>query len=379
MSTSAEEEHLARNPPTLTDPQVFLDWCPTKTADISQNGVFCIQAEDADLVNVIDRVYSKFGEKILYLDCAGRSDGYIMAFVCFKDNEDYRPAKVERYIMRKLKECVLNHSHVFHNTALSLRPSHDPVRVDVESINLIANQRFFLPGNWLESYINQDQSAASTNGKPKPALKDIFSNDGFLSDLTAKSVINNQKYFAIDLLYQAYIRENFNVKNEISSIFRLMIERTEHKKCIEISIIIIITLSALVFSYIADYYNYINMINFIILYAIFLFLTILIKNIISFNYLYNCRDIYEYCIKFSIIIEYYIEVHKSVIKRSSKINGINNSQIGDAQNIYLSKIVDSDIESISRKIDRTKTTTLINLTILSIIIASLSIVKLNFQ
>lgn len=231
--------------PNSDNAEIFLDWCPTKNADIGKNGSVVTLAKNRDLEYIVARVFAKFNRKIEFIDCVGRSDGLIFVILVFnQDDRLNRPVRIERYILRKLKERLLEHSHIFHNTVLAEESSHDPVKIDINSVNFLAKEILKLDTDWVSSYLS------NRNNDTQHSIIDLFSNNSFIANLVSKEGIRSKssEYFAVDLLLEFLIGRTFEARQDVGAIIA---ERKSNSKYVQSerkhALIVIMLLTFLLF------------------------------------------------------------------------------------------------------------------------------------
>ena len=191
----------------------FLDWCPTKETDYGAFGVDLCFSDDALIQFIAEKIYIDFDVRLNALDCVGRSDGLLVMGIEYSDAADEMSERltlrIERYAMRKFKERLLNHRHVFHNSALSGNASHNPIVVSTRSMqeSLPADLAQTMP------YAAMDDDAL------RSILSGVASSDSILSKLkAARKDETETETLAVEVLFSFLIGKTFEAHVSINKI-----------------------------------------------------------------------------------------------------------------------------------------------------------------
>jgi len=184
----------------------FIDWCPCEHVRFQQRDITEPYIQPIVKISypkteehIIEKVLSEKGARIHDLKCAARNDGLLIFSMRIESirlpgrDQEVKPdfVRIARYVSKKLKEKILNHSHVFHSSALSDVDSHFPVYINQASILATTNKNDF----HIENYINSDRQDKID------ILQNIISNDRILTTLKAShnSGIDSNR-LALDVL-----------------------------------------------------------------------------------------------------------------------------------------------------------------------------------
>lgn len=361
---------MSRN--SYSDIYFFLDWCPYEDIDYESLPddsiklspiVFCSDADNEK--SIINKVYTTKGNHVDCISCAARSDGILIFAAVIqrveKDHEKYVAPDylaVGRYISKKLKETVLKHEHVFHNSSISKSSSHDPVLLSFKSLkNLVTEERHILDTNEFIC-LSHEQRAKF--------LMNIASNDVILSSLkAARSNTEDTNKLALDCLYSFIVNHACKSKHSIERMLEIRkksIKSLQQERIRGIFVISAIYIGIATFSfYVSQKYNLFHsnknfFTNYLIFCTIFWYVFIVLystnvgRKAYSGKILSGVTYIARNAIGYSHSAKYFSTIYSNILSRS----GID-SEMKKSQHMIRDARIDSTINKLHILVDSVQT------------------------